>query len=188
MEPGTSGEGLSTPTTRLSVNLNQHTCGKRITCACWRLWGRCCEINVLLARGLFCKAIAAWAAAPDWVIKNLNLEKNCHYADSLLFKPNNLLKRLGTKIVKQLANKCYSSAGHHKQKNKKSTSQIKFSTVTIKKQTKLVLQHSYVNIVNVNVLFQMLLLHSFIDIISCLIKKCMDYDRVHMWYFFQVQF
>ena len=92
------------------------------------------------------------------------------------------------KIVKQLANKCYSSVGHHEQKNKKSTSQIKFSTVTIKKQIKLVLQHSYVNIVNVNVLFQMLLLHSFIDIISCLIKKCMDYDRVHMWYFFQVQF
>ena len=39
------------------------------------------------------------------------------------------------------ANK-YSSAGHNEQKNKKNTSQIKFSAVTIKQQIKLVLQHS----------------------------------------------
>ena len=39
------------------------------------------------------------------------------------------------------ANK-YSSAGHNEQKNKKTTSQIKFSAVTIKQQIKLVLQHS----------------------------------------------
>ena len=38
--------------------------------------------------------------------------------------------------------KYYSSAGHHEQKNKKTTSQIKFLTVTIKQQIKLVLQHS----------------------------------------------
>ena len=36
----------------------------------------------------------------------------------------------------------YSSAGHHEQKNKKTTSQIKFSAVTIKQRLKLVLQHS----------------------------------------------
>ena len=36
------------------------------------------------------------------------------------------------------ANKYYSSAGHHEQKNKKITSQIKFSAVTIKQQIKLV--------------------------------------------------
>ena len=40
------------------------------------------------------------------------------------------------------ANKFYSSAGHHEQKNKK-TGQIKFSEVTIKQQTKLSsIQHS----------------------------------------------
>ena len=39
------------------------------------------------------------------------------------------------------ANK-YSSAGYHEQKNKKATSQIKFSAVTIKQQIKQVLQHS----------------------------------------------
>ena len=39
------------------------------------------------------------------------------------------------------ANK-YSSACHHEQKNKKTTSPIKFSAVTIKKQIKQVLQHS----------------------------------------------
>ena len=39
------------------------------------------------------------------------------------------------------ANKYYLSAGHHEQENKKTTSQIKFSAVTIKQQIKLVLQH-----------------------------------------------
>ena len=34
------------------------------------------------------------------------------------------------------ANK-YSSAGHHEQKNKKTTSQIKFLSVTVRQQTKL---------------------------------------------------
>ena len=37
------------------------------------------------------------------------------------------------------ANKYYSSASHHKWKNKKITGQIKFSAVTIKQQIKLVL-------------------------------------------------
>ena len=40
------------------------------------------------------------------------------------------------------ANKYYSSASHHEQKNKKTTSQIKFLAVTIKQQIKLVLRHS----------------------------------------------
>ena len=34
------------------------------------------------------------------------------------------------------------SAGHHEQKNKKATGQIKFLVVTIKQQIKLVLKHS----------------------------------------------
>ena len=50
------------------------------------------------------------------------------------------------------ANK-YSSAGHNEQKNKKNTSQIKFSAVTIKQQIKLVLQHSLCKN-EFNVLFQ----------------------------------
>ena len=40
------------------------------------------------------------------------------------------------------ANKYYSSVGHYEQKNKKTTVQIKFSTVTVKQQIKLVLGHS----------------------------------------------
>ena len=40
------------------------------------------------------------------------------------------------------ANKYYSSAGHHEQKNKKTTGQIKFLVVTIKQRIKLVLQYS----------------------------------------------
>ena len=39
------------------------------------------------------------------------------------------------------ANKYYSSAGHHEQKNKKNNGQIKFSAVIIK-QIKLILEHS----------------------------------------------
>ena len=39
------------------------------------------------------------------------------------------------------ANKYYFSADDHEQKNKKTTSQIKFLAVTIKQQIKLVLQH-----------------------------------------------
>ena len=37
------------------------------------------------------------------------------------------------------ANKCYSSVGHHEQKNKKITAQIKFLAVKIKQQIKLLL-------------------------------------------------
>ena len=40
------------------------------------------------------------------------------------------------------ANKYYSSAGHHEQKNKKTTGQIKFLAITIRQQIKLVLQYS----------------------------------------------
>ena len=43
------------------------------------------------------------------------------------------------------ASKYYSSAGHHEQKNKKTTSQIKFSAVTIRQQTKLVLDILFVS-------------------------------------------
>ena len=45
-------------------------------------------------------------------------------------------------IFSSAANKYYSSAGHHEQKNQKTTGQIKFSTVTIRQQIKLVLQRS----------------------------------------------
>ena len=51
--------------------------------------------------------------------------------------------RVFSKVYKSIyrtANKYYSSAGHHEQKNKK-TGQIKFLAVT-KRQIKLVLQHS----------------------------------------------
>ena len=40
------------------------------------------------------------------------------------------------------ANKYYSSASHHEQKNKKTSGQIKFLLVLIKQEIKLVLQHS----------------------------------------------
>ena len=39
------------------------------------------------------------------------------------------------------ANKYYSSAGHHEQKNNKTTIQIKFLVVTIQHGIKLVLRH-----------------------------------------------
>ena len=42
----------------------------------------------------------------------------------------------------QICSNKYSSAGHHEQKNIKTTNQIKFSAVTIKQQIKLVLRHS----------------------------------------------
>ena len=45
-------------------------------------------------------------------------------------------------ILSSAANKDYSSAGHHEQKNKKTTGQIKFLAITIKQQIKLVLWHS----------------------------------------------
>ena len=44
-------------------------------------------------------------------------------------------------LIQRAANK-YSSAGHHEQKNKKTTGQIKFSAVTIRQQIKLVLWYS----------------------------------------------
>ena len=46
------------------------------------------------------------------------------------------------KWIISAANKYYSSAGHHEQKNKKTTVQIKFLAVTIKQGIKLVLRHS----------------------------------------------
>ena len=67
------------------------------------------------------------------------------------------------------ANKYFSSVSHHEQKNKKTTSQIKFLAVTIKQQIKLVLQHSLCKN-EFNVLVQVLPLHSFIYSISCLVK------------------
>ena len=45
-------------------------------------------------------------------------------------------------LATSTANKYYFPAGHHEQKNKKTTGQIKFSVVTIKQWIKLVLQHS----------------------------------------------
>ena len=41
-------------------------------------------------------------------------------------------------VIYSVANKYYSSTGHHEQKNKKTTGQIKFLLVTIKQRTKLV--------------------------------------------------
>ena len=63
----------------------------------------------------------------------------------------------------------YSSVGHHEQKNKKSTSQIKFLAVMRKQQIKLVLQHSLYKS-KFNVLVQVLLFHSFIYMTSCLLR------------------
>ena len=45
-------------------------------------------------------------------------------------------------LVVNAANKYYSSASCHEQKNKKTTGQNKFSAATIKQQIKIVLQHS----------------------------------------------
>ena len=67
------------------------------------------------------------------------------------------------------ANKYYVTAGHHEQKNAKTTGQIKFSAVLIKQRTKLVLRHSLCKN-EFNVLVQVLLLRSFIYSISCLVK------------------
>ena len=52
--------------------------------------------------------------------------------------------------IPSTANIYYSSDGDHEQKNKKTTSPIKFSTVTTKQWIKLALQHSLKKI-NVNV-------------------------------------
>ena len=58
---------------------------------------------------------------------------------------------------------------HHEQNNKKTTSQIKFSAITIKQRIKLVLRHSLCKN-EFNVLVQELPLHIFIYSISCLVK------------------
>ena len=62
-------------------------------------------------------------------------------------------------------NKCYSSASHHEQKNKKTTSQIKFLTVKIK-QVKLVFQHSLCK----NVIIQTNKLFMFRDLLNFTMK------------------
>ena len=52
-----------------------------------------------------------------------------------------------------VASKIFEKAkySHHEQKNKKTTSQIKFSVFTIKQQIKLVLQHSLCKCIGSNV-------------------------------------
>ena len=70
------------------------------------------------------------------------------------------------------ANEYYSTASHHEQKNHKTTGQIKFLAVTIKKHIKPSYNILYVNRYYVYV--QMLLLHSFIYCIFCLVKKLMN--------------
>ena len=80
------------------------------------------------------------------------------------------------------AKKYYSSASQHEQKNKKTTSQIKFVVVKIKQQIKLVFNILSMQ-VNVNVLVQMLLLHSFICSISFVVKKCINYDGACKFFF-----
>ena len=49
----------------------------------------------------------------------------------------NLYMTAATPLVNSTANKYYSSASHHEQKNKKTTGQIKFSVVTVKQWKKL---------------------------------------------------
>ena len=63
----------------------------------------------------------------------------------------------------------YSLASHHEQKNKKSTSQIKFLAAMRKQQIKLALQHSLYKS-KFNVFVQVLLFHSFIYMTSCLLR------------------
>ena len=61
--------------------------------------------------------------------------------------------RVGACIIYvSAANKYYASAGHHKQKNKKSTDQIKFSAVIIKQQIKLVLRSYDILYVKMNLM------------------------------------
>ena len=74
-----------------------------------------------------------------------------------------------TNNIYRAANKYYSSAGHHEQKNQKITGQIKFLAVAVKQRIKLVLRHSLCKN-EFNVLVQVFLLHSFIYSISCLVK------------------
>ena len=50
-----------------------------------------------------------------------------------------MLIKLCTNKLCSTANKYYSSTDHHKQKNKKTTDQIKFLAVKIRQQIKLVL-------------------------------------------------
>ena len=78
------------------------------------------------------------------------------------------------------ANKYYSFLGHHEQKNKKTTDQIKFLAVTIKQSIKLVLRHSLCKN-EFNALVQVLPLHSFIFSISCLIKKHTTFIKAFAW-------
>ena len=77
------------------------------------------------------------------------LSKNC--ASKRYIHTSLLYQRIST------VNK-YSSAGHHEQKNKKTTGPTKFSAVTIKQRIKLVLQHSLCKN-EYNILFQVLSLH-----------------------------
>ena len=50
-----------------------------------------------------------------------------------IYLMNNMMQMLQ---VSNAANKYYSSAGHHEQKDKKTTGQIKFLAVTVKQRTK----------------------------------------------------
>ena len=66
----------------------------------------------------------------QWKLKNYKL--------GLLRYVQKFLKLM---FIDSAANKYYSSASHHEQKNKKTTCQIKYLAVTIRKRKKLVLQH-----------------------------------------------
>ena len=61
---------------------------------------------------------------------------------SFIFSSSTPLVLLSALDISSAANKYYSFAGHHEQKNKKTTGEIKFSVVTIKQRIKLVLRHS----------------------------------------------
>ena len=68
-----------------------------------------------------------------------DIAKICKLIFGTLGMPSYTHPKLQQKLI-STANKYYSSASQHEQKNKKATSQIKFPAVTKKQQIKLVLQ------------------------------------------------
>ena len=78
------------------------------------------------------------------------------------------------------ANKYFFSAGHHEQKNKKTTGQIKFLAVTIK-QIKPVFRYS--PLCKYLLMYWFKWCHNFIYSISCLVKKFMNYGRACKFFY-----
>ena len=97
-----------------------------------------------------------------------DIAKICKLIFGTLGMPSYTHPKLQQKLI-STANKYYSSASQHEQKNKKATSQIKFPAVTKKTTNKTSLTTSLCKN-EFNVLFQVLPLHSFFYSISCLVK------------------